>query len=105
MMFVLGAASSLLDSLQALTSSKSSSSATSANQAQEQASVNPFDLSANSQGSGSTSSVFSPGTSRFSAISPETMSALLDAQSQSGTTSSTSTTSTNPSDALKDLFS
>jgi EF-hand domain pair len=104
MMFALGAASSLLDSLQALTSSKSSSSTTSTTQTQgqEQASVNPFDLSAGSQASGNTSSVFSPGTSRFSSISPETMSALLDAQSQSGATSSTPT---DPSDALKDLFS
>jgi hypothetical protein len=102
MMFALGAASSLLDGLQALTSSKSSSQAASATQTQGQASVNPFDLGATSQSSGSTSSVFSPGTSSFSAISPETMSALLDAQSQSGTTSATPTS---PSDALKDLFS
>src|SRR5262249_38304041 len=105
MMFALGAASSLLDGLQALTSSKSSSSATSTSQAQTQAqaSINPFDLGATSQASGSTtSSVFSPGTSAFSAISPQPMSALLDAQSQSGTTSSTPP---DPSEALKDLFS
>lgn len=101
MLFALGAASSLLDSLQALTTSKSSSTTTSAGTGQ--AASNPFDLSANTQASGNTAaSVFSPQTSNFSAISPQTMSALLDAQSQSGTTNAAPT---NPSDALQDLFS
>jgi EF-hand domain pair len=100
MMFALGAASSLLDSLQALTASNSSSS--SASTGQSQAAANPFDLVANTPASGSAATAFSPQTSNFSAISPQTMSALLDAQSKSGTTSSAPT---NPSDSLQDLYS
>jgi len=99
MMFAIGAASSLLDSLQALTASNSSSASSSSAQSQA---ANPFDLVANTQTSANATG-FSPGTSGYSAISPQTMSALLAAQSQAGTTSSTST-STSPSDALQNLF-
>jgi EF-hand domain pair len=99
MMFALGAASSLLDSLQALTANSSSSSASTG---QSQAAANPFDLVANTQASGTATTAFSPQTSNFSAISPQTMSALLDAQSKSGATSSAPT---NPSDSLQDLYS
>ena len=68
-----------------------------------QNSTSPFDLlSANSQASvGSGSGSGSGGG--CSQISPETMSALLDAQSQSST-GSTTTASKSRSDALKDLF-
>jgi len=98
MMFALGAATSLLDSLQALTASNSSSASSST---QSQTAANPFDLGASTQTSATPTTGFSQGTSGFSAISPQTMSALLDAQSQSGTTSSTTTS---PSDALQNLF-
>jgi hypothetical protein len=97
MLFALGAAGSLLDTLQSLTKSKSSSATTSTDPTQGPA--NPFDPGASTQGQVSTG--FSAGGCRPQ-ISPQTMSALIDAQSQSGTTS---TASANPSDALKDLFS
>jgi EF hand domain-containing protein len=97
MLFALGAAGSLLDALQSLTSSKSSSATTSTDPSQ--GSANPFDPGASTQGQVATG--FSGGCSGPQ-ISPQTMSALIDAQSQSGSTSSAPT---NPSDALKDLFS
>src|SRR5258708_32525330 len=97
MLFALGAAGSLLDALQSLTSSKSSSATTSTDPGQ--GSANPFDPTTTTQGQVSTG--FSAGCSGPQ-ISPQTMSALIDAQSQSGATSAAST---NPSDALKDLFS
>jgi hypothetical protein len=100
MMFALGAATSLIDTLQSLTASGSSSASS---QAQSQAAANPFQLGASPQTSATPTTGFSAGTSGYSAISPQTMSALLDAQSQSGTTSSTST-STSPSDGLQNLF-
>jgi len=95
-MFALGAAGSLIDALASLTSSKSSSATSSAGQSQ---SANPFDLGGSTQGQATTG--FS-GSARGPSISPQTMSALIEAQSQSG---ATSTTPTDPSDALKDLFS
>jgi len=95
MFLALGAASSALDALKALTSSKSSSTPSTG------VSQNPFNLLS----SGSTASVGSgsgsPGAG--AQISPQTMSALLDAQSQSSA-GSTSTTQSR-SQALKDLFS
>jgi hypothetical protein len=100
MLFALGAAGSVLDGLQSLISSKSSSSTTSANPSQRAA--NPFDPASGTQTAGVATTAFSGQTSAWSQISPETMSALIDAQSQSGTTS---TAPTNPQDALKDLFS
>jgi EF-hand domain pair len=99
MLFALGAASSVLDVLQSLATSKSSStqSATSG-----QSATDPFALPGSSDtAAGSTSGSTSYGGSR---ISPETMSALIAAQSQSGSTASSSS-STSPSDALNDLFS
>src|SRR5258707_14312350 len=105
MLLALGAASSALDILKSLTSSKSSSSQKTG--VTPDAS-NPFDLS------GTASASASPppppfGSGGGSQISPATMSALLAAQSQSttGSTTSASTTSasTSKSDALKDLFS
>jgi Ca2+-binding EF-hand superfamily protein len=100
MFFALGAASSAINALKALTSSKSSAQTTGVSQN----STSPFDLmsstSSASVGSGSGSSSGSVGGSQ---ISPQTMSALLDAQSQSST-GSTTTASKSRSAALKDLF-
>jgi Ca2+-binding EF-hand superfamily protein len=79
MFFALGAASSAIDALKALTSSKSSAQTTGVSQN----STSPFDLMSSSSsasvGSGSGSGSGGGG----SQISPQTMSALLDAQSQS----------------------
>jgi len=91
MLPALGAASSLIDALQSLTSQKSSSTG--------QPATNPFDVSGSATASaGATSSP--PSTIGFSSISPQTMSALIAAQGDT-----TNTAPTDPSDALKDLFS
>lgn len=106
MLFALGAVSSALDALQSLTSQKSSS-------AQQtgfgQPPANPFSID------GGTSSSTGAGSSVTSGngpqISPQTMSALIAAQSQSSsgsttsTSASTSSSSTRREAALKDLFS
>src|SRR5882724_6886097 len=95
MLFALGAASSAIDALQALTSSKSTAAkSTGVSQANSQA--NSFDFFSSSQAS--TSAGSSSGGGGGSQISPETMSALLAAQSQSstGTTASASSTATDP---------
>src|SRR5215475_7927690 len=97
MMFALGAAGSLIDALQSLSSSKSSSATNSTKQSQGTA--NPFDLGGGTQTQASTG--FSAGPAGPS-IAPQTMSALIEAQSQSGATNAAPT---DPSDALKDLFS
>jgi hypothetical protein len=97
MMFALGAAGSLIDALASLTASKSSSATTSTGQSQGTA--NPFDLGGGAQTQGTTG--FS-GCAGGPSISPQTMSALIEAQSQSGTAN---TTPTDPSSALNDLFS
>jgi hypothetical protein len=98
MLLALGAASSVFDALKSLTSSKSSSPQTTG---LIQDSTNPFDVSGSppTQVPGSSAPSFGPGAG--SQISPATMSALLDAQSQS----STGSAPTSRSDALKDLFS
>ena len=102
MFFALGAASSAIDALKALTSSTSPKKATGASQASE----NPFAfLSSNtsaSVGSGSASSGAGSAGTGSASISPETMSALLDAQSQAASQSGTATKSRHA--ALKDLF-
>lgn len=104
MLFALGAVSSALDALQALTSSKSSSSTNRTGFQQD--ATDPFSIdSGQKTSSGATSSVNSGNRPQ---ISPETMSALLDAQGQSqsqSATSSTSSSSTSRQNALKDLFS
>ena len=97
MFFALGAASSAIDALKALTSSKSSSQASGASQNPAAAFELAYQNGAASVGSGTGS-----GVGRAS-ISPETMSALLDAQSQSASGSAT-TASKSRSAALKDLF-
>jgi Ca2+-binding EF-hand superfamily protein len=100
MMFALGAAGSLLDALQSLTSSKSSSATTSANPSQDAA--NPFDLGGSTQTQSPATTGMSGQGCGWASISPQTMSALIDAQAQSGSTNSAPA---NPSDALQDLFS
>lgn len=105
MLLALGAASSALDALQSLTSSKSTSPQTTGF---TQSSTDPFAIAGSPTQTGSQPPV--TGGSAFAQISPETMSALLAAQSQSSTATSTSTASTtsastDPSSALQDLFS
>ena len=97
MFLALGAASSAIDALKALTSSKSSSAQSTG---VSQDAKSPFDL----MSSGSSASVGSGSGSGGggSQISPQTMSALLDAQSQSSAGSTTASKSR--SAALKDLF-
>ena len=97
MFFALGAASSAIDALKALTSSKSSAQTTGVSQD----AASPFGLSS-SNGSASIGAGTGSGGSGCSQISPETMSALLDAQSQSSAGSTTASKSR--SAALKDLF-
>jgi Ca2+-binding EF-hand superfamily protein len=96
MFLALGAASSAIDALKALTSSKSSSGKSTG---VSQNDKSPFDLlSAGSQASAGAG----PASGGGSQISPQTMSALLDAQSQSA--GSATTASKSRSSALKDLF-
>jgi hypothetical protein len=93
MRLALGAATSALDLLKSLTAPKSAGN--------KQEPKSPFDLSGSS-----TASEASPGRSGAggsSQISPATMSALLAAQSQANS-GSTSTPSTSRWDALKELF-
>ena len=101
MLFALGAASSVLDALQSLATTKSSpSQSATSSQGATQGATSPFDfLGTSGTTTGAASGPSAPGWSR---ISPETMSALIAAQSQSG---SASPSSTSPSDALQDLFS
>jgi Ca2+-binding EF-hand superfamily protein len=95
MLFALGAASSAIDALKALTSSKSSAQTTGAGQNAtgmfSLPSSNPSASIGSGNGSGGSGST----------ISPETMSALLDAQSQSGSNVSSLSMRSN---ALKDWF-
>jgi hypothetical protein len=96
MLFALGAASSLPETLQSLTASKSSSTQSAGT---GQTASNPFALT----GPAVPSSTPALGTGSSNQISPQTMSALLDAQSQAGTTGATAPVS--PSQALQNLFS
>jgi Ca2+-binding EF-hand superfamily protein len=99
MLPALGAASSLLDALQSLTRSKSSTpQATGFGQG----SSSPFDLSGSAESSASSAPASAPGG--FAQLSPATMSALLAAQSQSSS-ATTTPAPTSKADALKDLFS
>ncbi|MGE5156569.1 MAG: EF-hand domain-containing protein [Gemmatimonas sp.] len=94
MLFALGAAVSVLDGLQSLASSAQSSASSSGQGG------TPFDLLSGTQGSGSSGAAAPTG---FGAqISPQTMSALLDAQGQAGSTNAASLSGSN---ALNDLFS
>ncbi|MDI4238561.1 EF-hand domain-containing protein [Bradyrhizobium sp. Arg237L] len=99
MLFALGAASSAIDLLKSLTSSKTSQ-AKSTGLTQDAGNI--FDISgATTAPTGAAPSSGSAGSSS-APIAPETMSALLDAQSQASTGTAASTKSR--SDALKDLF-
>jgi Ca2+-binding protein (EF-Hand superfamily) len=104
MLLALGAVSSAMDALQSLTSSKSTSPQTTGF---TQSSTNPFDITSGQAPTGSQPQV--TGGAGFTQISPATMSALIAAQGQasgaSTTSTSTTTASTDPSSALKDLFS
>jgi Ca2+-binding EF-hand superfamily protein len=96
MLLALGALSSVWGALQSLTSSSTASSAQSSTDTK---SPGQFDLSGGAgAGVPSASSV----GAASSQISPETMSALLAAQSQSGSANSAPL---DPSQALQDLFS
>jgi hypothetical protein len=104
MLFALGAASSAVDALQSLISSKSTSTQTTGF---AQNPPTPFDTA---NGSTQTESPLPvTGGAGFTQISPATMSALIAAQGQdsSASTTSASTTSapTDPASALNDLFS
>src|SRR5215207_3870424 len=90
---VLGAASSAIDALKALTSTKPPSGA-------NKDAPNLFAFSADASASSGTSA--GSGGGKSSPIAPETMSALLAAQGQSGPGASVRTSRT---DALKDMFS
>jgi len=109
MLLALGAASSAIDALQSLTSSKSTSPQTTGF---AQSPTTPFDTTSSQAQTGSPPPV--TGGAAFTQISPATMSALIAAQGQASGTSATSTSSTStstasastdPSSALKDLFS
>ena len=102
MLLALGAASSALDALQSLTSSKSTSPRTTGF---AQGSTDPFDIASSQTQTGSQPPV--TGGAGFTQISPATMSALIAAQGQASgaSTASTSTASTDPSSALQNLFS
>jgi len=101
MLAALGAASSIWDALQSLGGANSSSSSTAAGQSQGASS--PFDLGGSTAGTQTpVATGFNAQTSPWTQISPQTMSALIDAQGQSGTTSSAPT---DKQGALQDLFS
>jgi hypothetical protein len=97
MWFALGAATSLL---QSLTSSSTSQTSSTAAAGQSQGASNPFAIDSTSPGPANTG--FTPAAGGGSQISPQTMSALIGAQEQSGSTSSAPTSQ---SAALQDLFS
>src|SRR5512140_3519909 len=104
MLLALGAAASAIDALQSLTSSKSTSPQTTGF---TQNATTPFDTTSNQAQTGSPPPV--TGGAGVTQLSPATMSALIAAQGQasgtSATSASTTSASTDPSSALKDLFS
>ena len=100
MFLALGAASSAIGALKALTSSKSSSAQSTG---LSQDAKSPFDLMSSTSSASVGSGTGSGSGGGGSQISPQTMSALLDAQSQSSA-GSTTTASKSRSSALKDLF-
>src|SRR5262245_34151530 len=95
MLLAFGAASSAIDSLLGLVSPKQTQSAGSG---QDQPNLFAFQADAATNSQGTCAGLAAGGGAH---ISPETMSALLAAQSQSGTTFQP----TSREDALKDLFS
>lgn len=101
MLFALGAMSSAIDALQSLTASKSSSGQTTGF---NHGPANPFDIDDGAAAGGSASTSASSAGTAGNGISPQTMSALLAAQSQSSSGQPTSPPMSR-SAALKDLFS
>jgi len=99
MLPALAALSSGLDALQSLLSSQSASTQSTGS---SQNASNPFDLTSTASQAGTAPPPI--GTPSYQQISPQTMSALIQAQSQSGTQASTASTSTTK-DPLQDLFS
>lgn len=97
MLFALGAAASAIDGLFGLTSTKQTQSAGSG---QDQPNLFAFQADAATTSTGTSAG---PAAGGHAQISPETMSALLAAQSQSSQASNVAPTSRE--DALKDLFS
>jgi len=98
MLMALGAISSAVDALQSLTSSSSSQSSSSA-----QTSSSPFGFDTTAP---STAPPNTFGSNGVAQISPQTMSALIAAQGQAGSsTTATSSASQDPSQALQNLFS
>ncbi|MGY3616327.1 EF-hand domain-containing protein [Bradyrhizobium sp. USDA 10063] len=100
MLFALGAASSAIDLLKSLTSSSKTSQAKPTGLTQDATSV--FDIAGTTTAPTSAAPNSGSAGNSSAPIAPETMSALLDAQSQASTGTAASTKS--PSDALKDLF-
>ncbi|MGL3209318.1 EF-hand domain-containing protein [Bradyrhizobium sp. BR 1433] len=98
MLFALGAASSAIDLLSSLMSSKSTTQTGSSSQGAKTTGLFAPSTGTSTSTGSSTGSV-SP------QISPLTMGALISAQSQSQTAVSNSPTAASRSDALKDLFS
>jgi hypothetical protein len=102
MLFALGAVSSALDALQSITAAKTSPQASGSGQA----AANPFELPSAAAQPPGTVTPSSGTTNGISQISPQTMSALLAAQSQSTTATASSATNTSASsDPLQNLFS
>jgi Ca2+-binding EF-hand superfamily protein len=99
MMFALGAASIAIDGLKSLTSS---ASPVSASTGFGQGSTDPFSVASNAAPAGNSAPAITGFTGGGSQISPATMSELLAAQGQSGSTASAPTSQ---SSALQDLFS
>jgi len=99
MLFALGAVSSALEALQSVTASKSASGQSSG---AGKAAPNPFELPSGAGQPPGTATPSSGSANSISQISPQTMSALLAAQSQS--TSATGSTSSPSSDPLQQLF-
>ena len=97
MLFALGAVSSVWDALQSITSPSKASSVQTASPGQT--ATNPFDIDTGAAPSAGGLSGGGPGGVQ---ISPQTMSALIAAQSESG---ASNTAPTDPSQALQDLFS
>lgn len=97
MWFALGAASSVLESLQALGSSKSGSG---------QSGGGTFDLFGGGSSKASAGFGSALGMNTGSApVAPETLSALIAAQGDSSTSASSSTTSSSAADPMQNLFS
>ncbi len=97
MLFALGAVSSALDALQSLTSSKSASTQGAGFKQNAPNRFGSLVSSGTDAGSAPRSAPYG-----WSRVSPETMSALIAAQGQAG---SSGPSSTNPSGALQHLFS